>query len=53
MKAGAAHFPRVGALRQAESPAAGGSVNIFTRVTEISGAIRAVSPVRHFRIDFS
>jgi hypothetical protein len=34
-------------------PAAGGSANIFTLVTEISGAIRAVSPVKHFRIDFS
>jgi hypothetical protein len=53
MMAGAAHFPRVGALRQAESPAAGGSANIFTLVIQISRAIRAVSPVKHFRIDFS
>jgi hypothetical protein len=53
MMAGAAHFPRVGASRKAESPAAGDSANIISRFIRVSGATRAFSPTKSFRIDFS
>jgi hypothetical protein len=53
MMAGAAHFPRVGASRKAESPAAGDSTNIISRFIRVSVATRAFSPTKGFHIDFS
>jgi hypothetical protein len=53
MMAGAAHFPRVGASRKAESPAAGDWANIIYYFIWVSGATRAFSPTKSFRIDFS
>jgi hypothetical protein len=53
MMAGAAHFTRVGASRKAESPAAGDSAKIISRFIRVSGATRAFSPTKSFRIDFS
>jgi hypothetical protein len=53
MMAGAAYFSRVGASRKAEFPAAGDSANIISRFIRVSGATRAFSPTKSFRIDFS